>query len=322
MCNQIIINDILSPFFINLISSLSENAKILFVALFIGPNGFCLLNVNFYQSEVYTLFKENGFLHLFAISGSNLILLSMFLEKALKPLKVFIRTGWVRIALLILYVTFMVGLDVIPAARALLTEFVSFILKSFGLKTEYKYITILLFLMFLIIRVGNIINMSFMLTFGILLVSLVSVELFLKIKGLNIKNDSFISKYFYESIFTLFYPLLIIKGINLSFSQIFFSLIIKEILDVLAVLNYLLIFTFTLLRDVLSPVINLLVEFLLNVLKTINLNLLKLEYSNYLFVFSVVAIVILLLASVRKFVRESYLDKYVPVAQLDRARHS
>jgi hypothetical protein len=246
----------------------------------------------------------------------------MFLEKALKPLKVFIRTGWVRIALLILYVTFMVGLDVIPAARALLTEFVSFILKSFGLKTEYKYITILLFLMFLIIRVGNIINMSFMLTFGILLVSLVSVELFLKIKGLNIKNDSFISKYFYESIFTLFYPLLIIKGINLSFSQIFFSLIIKEILDVLAVLNYLLIFTFTLLRDVLSPVINLLVEFLLNVLKTINLNLLKLEYSNYLFVFSVVAIVILLLASVRKFVRESYLDKYVPVAQLDRARHS
>ncbi len=322
MCNQIIINDILSPFFINLISSLSENAKILFVALFIGPNGFCLLNVNFYQSEVYTLFKENGFLHLFAISGSNLILLSMFLEKALKPLKVFIRTGWVRIVLLILYVTFIVGLDVIPAVRALLTEFVSFVLKSFGLKTEYKYITILLLLIFLLIRVENIINMSFMLTFGILLVSLVSFELFLKIKGLNIKNDSFISKYFYESIFTLFYPLLIIKGINLSFSQIFFGLIIKEILDVLAVFYYILLFFLGVFKEIFSPVINLLVEILLNVLKTINLNLLKLEYSNYLFVFSVVAIVILLLASVRKFVRESYLDKYVPVAQMDRARHS
>ncbi len=322
MCNQTIIKDILSPFFINLISSLSENAKVLFIALFIGPNGFCLLNVNFYQSEVYSLFKENGFLHLFAISGSNLILLSMFLDRALKPLKVFIRTGWVRIVLLILYVTFIVGLDVIPAARALLTEFVSFVLKSLGLKVEYKYITILLFVMFLVIRVENIINISFMLTFGILIVSLASVELFLLVKKVKLQNDSFITKYFYESIFTLFYPLLIIKGVNLSFSQIFFSLIVKEILEVLAVLYYILLFFFGVFKEIFSTVINLLVEILLNVLKTINLNILKLEYSNYLFVFSMVIIVILLLASVRKFVRESYLDKYVPVAQLDRARHS
>jgi predicted membrane metal-binding protein len=135
------------------------------VALFIGPNGFCVLNVNFYQSEVYSLFKENGFLHLFAISGSNLILLSMFLEKVLKPLKVFIRTGWVRIMLLVLYVIFIVGLDVIPAVRALLTEFISFVLKSFGLKIEYKYITILLFIVFLLIRVEYVINISFVFFF-------------------------------------------------------------------------------------------------------------------------------------------------------------
>lgn len=322
MCNQIFVKDLLSPFFISLITSLSENAKILFVALFIGPNGFCLLNVNFYQSEVYSLFKDNGFLHLFAISGSNLILLSMFIEGILKPLKIFIRTGWVRIILLGLYVLLIVGIDVIPAVRALLTEFISFVLKSLGLRIEYKYITVLLFISFLLIRVENIINISFMLTFGVLIISLVSVELFLRVKKLKLKNDSFLSKYLYESIFTLFYPLLIIKGINLSFSQIFFNLIVKEILDVLAVFYYLLIFTFTLLKDILSPVINLLVEILLNVLKTININILKLEYSNFLFVFSMVVIVILLLASVRKFVRESYLDKYVPVAQLDRARHS
>ncbi len=240
----------------------------------------------------------------------------------MKPLKVFIRTGWVRIVLLILYVTFIVGLDVIPAARALLTEFVSFVLKSLGLKVEYKYITILLFVMFLVIRVENIINISFMLTFGILIVSLASVELFLLVKKVKLQNDSFITKYFYESIFTLFYPLLIIKGVNLSFSQIFFSLIVKEILEVLAVLYYILLFFFGVFKEIFSTVINLLVEILLNVLKTINLNILKLEYSNYLFVFSMVIIVILLLASVRKFVRESYLDKYVPVAQLDRARHS
>ena len=322
MCNQIIVKDILSPFFINLISSLSENAKILFVALFIGPNGFCLLNINFYQSEVYSLFKNNGFLHLFAISGSNLILLSTFLERGLKPLKILVRTGWTRMVLLLLYVTFIVGLDIIPALRALLTELISNILKNFGLKIEYKYITVLLFIIFLLIRVENVINISFLLTFGILMLSLISVGLFLSLKSLQVRNDSFLSKYFYESIFTLFYPLLIIKGVNLSFLQIFFSLIVKEILDILAVFYYVLIFSLGVFKGFFSQVISLLVEILLNILKTINVNILKLEYSNFLFVFSMVIIVLLLLASVRKFVRESYLDKYVPVAQLDRARHS
>ena len=186
MCNQAVVKDILTPFFISLISTQSENAKILFVALFIGPNGFCLLNVNFYQSEVYSLFKDNGFLHLFAISGSNLILLSMFLEGILKPLKLFVRTGWVRIIFLVLYVLLIVGVDVVPAVRALLTELISFVLKSLGIKIEYKYITILLFIMFLLIRVENIIDISFMLTFGILMISLVSVDLFLQIKKLKV----------------------------------------------------------------------------------------------------------------------------------------
>lgn len=322
MCNQIILKDILSPYFISLMSSLSENAKILFIALFIGPNGFCLLNVNFYTSDVYSLFKDNGFLHLFAISGSNLILLSGFLDILLKPLRIFIRTGVIRIGLLILYVSFIVGFNVVPAVRALLTEIIIFILKYFGLNIEYKYITVLLFIVFLILRVDFIINISFLLTFGILIVSLLSIELFLSVKKKTIKNGSFISRYLYESIFTLFYPLLVIKDINLSLSQIFFTLIVKEILDVLAVFYYLLIASLTLLKDIFSPLINILADILMSLLRIIDINLLKLEYSNYLFIFSLVVILILLLASVRKFMRESYLTKYVPVAQLDRARHS
>lgn len=301
---------------------LSENAKILFIALFIGPNGFCLLNVNFYNSEIYSLFRDNGFLHLFAISGSNLILLSSFIGIILKPLRVFIRTEIIRIVILISYVVFLVGFDVIPAVRALTTEILVYILKRFGLRIEYKYITILLFSMLLLIRVENIINISFLLTFGILIVSLLSVEMLLKRVLNNHESNTFIEKYFYEGIFTFFYPILIVNNINLSFSQILFSLVVKEMLDALAVFYYILILLGILLKEVFSPVINLLVEIITIFLKFIDIPLLKLESSNIVILLSLVLILILLLASVRKFVRESYLTKYVPVAQLDRARHS
>lgn len=322
MCNQTIVKDLLSPYFINIMALLSENAKILFIALFIGPNGFCLLNVNFYNSEVYSLFRDNGFLHLFAISGSNLILLSSFIGIILKPLRVIMRTEIIRIVILISYVVFLIGFDVIPAVRALATEILVYILKRFGLKIEYKYITVLLFSMLLLIRVENIINISFLLTFGILIVSLLSVEMFLKRVLKNHESVTFIEKYFYEGIFTFFYPILIVNNINLSFSQIFFSLVVKEMLDVLAVFYYVLILLGILLKEVFSPIINLLVEIITIFLKFIDIPLLKLESSNIVTLLSLVLILILLLASVRKFVRESYLTKYVPVAQLDRARHS
>ena len=301
---------------------LSENAKILFIALFIGPNGFCLLNVNFYNSEVYSLFKDNGFLHLFAISGSNLILLSSFIGMILKPLRVFIRTGFIRIILLVSYVVFLVGLDVIPAVRALTTEILVFILKRFGLRIEYKYITMLLFTLLLLIRVENVINISFLLTFGILIVSLLSIEMFLKRVLKKQGSVTFIERYFYEGIFTFFYPILIVNNISLSFSQILFSLVVKEMLDVLAVFYYVLILLGILLKGIFSPVINLLVEIITIFLKFIDIPLLKLESSNVVVFLSLGLILLLLLASVRKFVRESYLTKYVPVAQLDRARHS
>ena len=322
MCNQVIVKDLLGPYFINIISLLGENARILFVALFIGPNGFCLLNVNFYNSEVYSLFKNNGFLHLFAISGSNLILFSAFLGVLLRPLRVFIRTEILRISILISYIMLIVGFDVIPAVRALLTEILIYTLKRFGLKIEYKYITILLFIMFLILRVNYIIDISFLLTFGILMVSFASVNLFLKRYAKNLKNDSFLTKYLFEGMFTFFYPILIVKNINLSFSQIFFSLIVKEILDILAVLYYLLLLLGIVLKDLISPFIDLLVEILTSFLNVIDVSLLKLESSNVVVIFSALLIGILLLASVGKFVRESYVNKYVPVAQLDRARHS
>lgn len=322
MCNQIIVKDLLAPYLINIMALLSENAKILFIALFIGPNGFCLLNVNFYDSEVYSLFKHNGFLHLFAISGSNLILLSSFIGMILKPLRVLIRTEFVRITLLVSYVVFLVGFDVIPAVRALTTEILLYILKRFGLKIEYKYITILLLVILLLIRVENVINISFLLTFGILIVSLLSVEMFLKRVLKKQGSATFIERYFYEGIFTFFYPILIVNNINLSFSQILFSLVVKEMLDVLAVFYYVLILLGILLKEIFSPVINLLVEIITIFLKFIDIPLLKLESSNVVVFLSLGLVLLLLLASVRKFVRESYLTKYVPVAQLDRARHS
>lgn len=322
MCSQIIVKDLLGPYFISIISSLSEDAKILFVALFIGPNGFCLLDINFYKSEVYKLFMGNGFLHLFAISGSNLILFSSFLGLILKPLKLFIRIELLKICILISYVAFIVGFDVVPAVRAVLTEFVCFLLKRFGVKIEYKYITTILLIVFLVIRVENINNISFMLTFGILIVSLVCVDLFLKVYVKRRGNSSFLTKYLFEAVFTFFYPILIVKNINLSISQIFFSLIVKEILDVLAVFYYILILAGVILKDIISPVITLLVEILTTFLKIIDVSLLKFEVSNVVIIFSALLIISLLLASVRKFVRESYVNKYVPVAQLDRARHS
>lgn len=322
MCNESILKDLLGPYFISLTSILSENAKILFVALFIGPNGFCLLNVNFYKSEIYSLFRDNGFLHLFAISGSNLILLSNFLGLVLKPLRILIRTELLKVVLLCMYVLLIVGLDVIPAVRALTTEIITFILKRYGVKIEYKYITILLFIVFLIIRVENINNKSFLLTFGILIISLLSLDVFKRKIGMKWKNDSFLTKYVYESIFTFFYPLLVINNINLTFSQIFYGLIVKEILDILAVFYYISLFTLGRLNGIISPVTNLLVETLTSFLRTTNISILKIEYSNILLIFVFVLISLLLLASVRKFMRESFLVKYVPVAQLDRARHS
>lgn len=322
MCNESILKDLLGPYFISLTSILSENAKILFVALFIGPNGFCLLNVNFYKSEIYSLFRDNGFLHLFAISGSNLILLSNFLGLVLKPLRILIRTELLKVVLLCVYVLLIVGLDVIPAVRALTTEIITFILKRYGVKIEYKYITILLFIVFLIIRVENINNKSFLLTFGILIISLLSLDVFKRKIGMKWKNDSFLTKYVYESIFTFFYPLLVINNINLTFSQIFYGLIVKEILDILAVFYYISLFTLGRLNGIISPVTNLLVETLTSFLRTTNISILKIEYSNILLIFVFVLISLLLLASVRKFMRESFLVKYVPVAQLDRARHS
>ena len=322
MCNESILKDLLGPYFISLTSILSENAKILFVALFIGPNGFCLLNVNFYKSEIYSLFRDNGFLHLFAISGSNLILLSNFLGLVLKPLRILIRTELLKVVLLCVYVLLIVGLDVIPAVRALTTEIITFILKRYGVKIEYKYITILLFMVFLIIRVENINNKSFLLTFGILIISLLSLDVFKRKIGMKWKSDSFLTKYVYESIFTFFYPLLVINNINLTFSQIFYGLIVKEILDILAVFYYISLFTLGRLNGIISPVTNLLVETLTSFLRTTNISILKIEYSNILLIFVFVLISLLLLASVRKFMRESFLVKYVPVAQLDRARHS
>lgn len=322
MCNESILKDLLGPYFISLTSILSENAKILFVALFIGPNGFCLLNVNFYKSEIYSLFRDNGFLHLFAISGSNLILLSNFLGLVLKPLRILIRTELLKVVLLCVYVLLIVGLDVIPAVRALTTEIITYILKRYGVKIEYKYITILLFMVFLIIRVENINNKSFLLTFGILIISLLSLDVFKRKIGVKWKNDSFLTKYVYESIFTFFYPLLVINNINLTFSQIFYGLIVKEILDILAVFYYISLFTLGRLNGIISPLTNLLVETLTSFLRTTNISILKIEYSNILLIFVFVLISLLLLASVRKFMRESFLVKYVPVAQLDRARHS
>ena len=133
---------------------------------------------------------------------------------------------------------------------------------------------------------------------------------------------TFIERYFYEGIFTFFYPILIVNNISLSFSQILFSLVVKEMLDVLAVFYYVLILLGILLKGIFSPVINLLVEIITIFLKFIDIPLLKLESSNVVVFLSLGLILLLLLASVRKFVRESYLTKYVPVAQLDRARHS
>lgn len=174
----------------------------------------------------------------------------------------------------------------------------------------------------MIIRVENINNKSFLLTFGILIISLLSLDVFKRKIGMKWKNDSFLTKYVYESIFTFFYPLLVINNINLTFSQIFYGLIVKEILDILAVFYYISLFTLGRLNGIISPVTNLLVETLTSFLRTTNISILKIEYSNILLIFVFVLISLLLLASVRKFMRESFLVKYVPVAQLDRARHS
>lgn len=152
---------------------------------------FILGNGSYIDSEYYNSFRINGITHLFALSGSQVILISDILSIMLKRLKVNEKLSFIITSFFVILFTFIASF-----ASSLLRATITFILTSLN-KIYYTFIKskYLLYLTFIIMVIYNpfyIYDLGFILSF--------TITFFLIIIGENItlKNKIF------SSVFTSF----------------------------------------------------------------------------------------------------------------------